>query len=230
MLPLPTPISPLPFTPDAGPSYTQIFNDTMGAYDTPGGDMDVWLAQLAGISNAFGVELNSDPLGVSLGTAGIVLGGVNPATLDVHMSNYVASKEYGMGIVAAASGAVEPQLLTLPLTPGDGISPFVPPSQQTKDYGNVKVGSFTQRLEIGQRIVTARKGVSGTRVIGFVIPNVPTFTLLEVETDTNTGNSTITYTILMNPVLVGQFTAQFEYIAPLTGALVILTLTVNVTA
>jgi hypothetical protein len=229
MLPLPVPISPLPFTPGTGPTYTQIFEDTMGVAGTKDDGYDSAAAELAGISNAFGAELNSDPLGGSLGAAGIVLGGVNPATLDLHMSNYVATQEYGMGIVAAAAGAVEPQLLTLPLTPGDGSTQFIPPKQLTHDFGTVQLNSPVQGYFVGKETDTPTGQILGILTKGFVIAAPGIFSEASVETDTLQGFVHINWSIQMTPTRVGQWTAQYEYVDESIRQLVILTLTVNVT-
>jgi hypothetical protein len=228
MLPLPKPISPLSLDPGSGPTYTQIFHDTMGVAGTADDGYDLKAAELAGISSAFGVELNSDPLGGSLGTAGTLLGLLDTAPLDGHLADYVGTKEYGMGIVAAASGAQEPQLLTLPLTPGDGSVAFIPPRQQTKDFGTVKLGSAPQAIELGRYEETQALGDVGDHPKSFVI-GAPPFTEYFLYRDSADGSTIhVRFGVTMTPILVGQWTAQYEYVDGSNRQLVILTLAVSV--
>jgi hypothetical protein len=225
---LPTPISPLPFTPGSGPTYTQIFEETMGAAGTKDDGYDAAAAELLAVSTAFGAELKSDPLGVSLGSAAGLFGGVDPASLDAHMVGYVGTKEYGLGIVAAVGGVVEPPLLVLPLTPGDGSVNFIPPQLLTHDFGMVKFGSAPQSYSVGGEVDDISGQVYGITVKGFVdaVPGV--FDLRTVERDFTSGTVAFDYFIDMTPAIVGQWTAQFEYVVQLDRQLVILTLRANV--
>jgi hypothetical protein len=228
MLPLPTPISVVPFTPGSGPTYTQILHDTLGVAGTADDGYDAKAAELAGISTAFGAELNCDPLGGSLGTASALLGLLDTAPLDGHLNDYVSTREYSMGIVSAAAGVQEPQLLTLPLTPGDGSTQFIAPKQLTKDFGAVKLNSPDQVYFVGQETDTPTGQILGILPKGFVVVAPGIFGEQSVEHDTLQGFVHIQYTLTMTPAMVGQWTAQYEWIDESIRQLVILTLTVDV--
>jgi hypothetical protein len=225
---LPKPVLPVLFTPGAGPTYTQIFEETMGAHGTKDDGYDAKAAELAGISAAFGAELASDPLGGSLGTAATLLTIVDPATLDSHLADYVATKEYGMGIVTAAAAQVEPQLLTLPLTPGRPDVSFLPPSQLAHDFGTVKLASAPVTYELGEELVYADGRDTGINPIGFVLNAPGIFSESETDHTYNNGDVRYRWYLTMSPATVGQWTAQYEYINQFNRQLVILTLTVTV--
>lgn len=228
MLTLPKAISLPRFDLPSGPSYTDILHETLGPAGTPSDGFDSAMANLAGISGAFGAELNADPLGAHLGAASRLLGGVDPANLDLHMSGYVGTKEYALGIVAAAGGVVEPQLLTLPLTPGDGSTAFVPPRQWLHDFGTVKLGSASQRLGIGTEVVSERITYRGILPKGFVVDVPGIFFAAHVDHLSKKGLGTIEWFVGVVPAKIGQWTGQYEFVDLLASQLVILTLTVNV--
>lgn len=226
---LPKPITLPQFTDPSGQTYTDILNETLGPAGTPSDGFDSAMQNLIGISGAFGVELNADPLGGHLGAAGAALGGVDPASLDGHMDGYTGTKEYAFGIVAAAGAVIEPQLLTLPLTPGDGSTAFIPPRQVTHDFGTVKLNSAAKGIELGKYVETALGGDVGDYPKGFVI-DAPVFQVWYIYKDNAAGTEThVRFGITMTPFVAGEFTAQFEYVDGGNRQLVILTLTVNVT-
>lgn len=227
-IPLPAPFTFAPFVPDAGPTFTEIFNDTMGDLGTDADSFSSLFTQLQSLSNAFGGELAADQAIGPIATLGGIPGILDPAPLDTTIGNYVAASPTGDAILADVGNLSEPQLLTLPITPGDGSTNFLPPGQATHDFGTVKLNSGPVQIQVGAYTETQFTGDVGDSSKGFVV-QAPPFTEWFNYVDRQQGTVTdVTFGITMTPLAVGQFTAQFEYVQGGNRQLIILTLTVNV--
>lgn len=227
-IPLPTPGAIPAFEPDTGPTYTQIFQDTIGALGSDADGFPQMFAQLTALSSAFGVELAADQAIGPVATLGGVPGILDPAPLDGTIGNYIAAGATGDAILATAASIVEPQLLTLPITPGDGSTNFLPPANATHDFGTVKLGSPPVSFQVGSYISDPFTGDTGDIPKDFTV-QAPPFTEWLTYTDIHQGTQQrVDFGITMTPLAVGQFTAQFEYVQGGNRQLIILTLTVNV--
>lgn len=227
-IPLPTPGAIPPFEPDTGPTYTQIFNDTIGDLGSDADAFPSLFAQLTALSSAFGVELAADQGIGPIATLGGAPGILDPAPLDGTIGNYVAAGATGDAILQTAGAIQEPLLLTLPITPGDGSTAFRPPIQNTHDFGTVHLGTATQSLFLGKETDTNTGQILGILPKGYVIVAPGIFGETSSETDTLDGTVHIDWTLTMSPAALGTFTAQYEYVNESSRQLVILTLTVNV--
>jgi hypothetical protein len=229
-VPFPKPIPAPPFVPDTGPTFTQIFNDTLGNLGTDQDGYAALFAALQNLSNGFGAELAADqaigPIAVLGGAPGLL----DPTPLDTTIGNYVAAGATGDAILADAGSISEPQLLTLPITPGDGSTNFLPPGQKTHDFGSVKLGSPPVSVEYGSYTETQFGGDVGDSSKGFVV-NAPPFTEYFTYRDNAAGTETyVTFGVTMTPNTLGLFTAQFEYVQGGNRQLIIVTLQVDVVA
>lgn len=228
-LALPKPI-PLPtFIPDSsGGTYTSIFNEEAAQLPADA-DMGAALTALSAVSDAFGVELLADQGIGPLSTLFLPGAVLDPVTLDGSIGNYVAAGPTGDTIIQTLGSIQEPQLLTLPLTPGDGSTNFLPVGQTTHDFGTVKLNSAPITLPVGRFTETALSGDVGDSSIGFVIQAAP-FTEYFNYRDNAAGTETfVDFGIIMTPLAVGDYTAQFEWIQGANRQLIILTLHVTVT-
>jgi|SRR5579864_197603 len=227
---LPKLIPPATFTIDPhAQTYTEIFNQvTHNGLDIIA--LESAIQNAGGYVDLFGIELDNEAAANSLGLAFGLFSGVDPTNFDSTVAGYVAAGPTGDGILTTLAGINEPQLLTLPLTPGDGSTNFLPVGQTTKDFGTVKKGSPAQVLTIGRYTETALGGDVGDSSIGFVIQAAP-FTEWFTYKDNAAGTqTTVNFGITMNPSFVGDFTAQFEWVQGSNRQLIILTLHVTVTA
>lgn len=225
---LPRPISIEQFTPPVGPSYTDIFHAVMGGAATPADGFDAAMADLAAVSNAFGAELGTSGLLIDPGTLAPIFAGIDPANLDAHMAGYVGAMDAGNAIVAAAGGAVTPQLLILPLTPGRPDVNPAPPVVVTHDFGTVKLGSPDVLLEFGRETDTVTGQIRGNHGFNFAVGVPYIFGMLFDQTENNAGDTFIDWTLRMVPAIVGQWTGQLTYISGDSRRWTIMTLTVNV--
>lgn len=227
-IPLPTLGAIPPFEPDTGPTYTQIFNDTVGTLGSDADGFPQLFAQLTALSSAFGVELAADQGIGPIATLGGVPGILDPAPLDGTIGNYVATIPTGEGIVTDIGGASPPDLNELPMasTFGEGISGV--PGQLLHDFGTVKLNSPTQTFRIGQELITS------TRVLEMISADQisgDTSVLNEVDDDQTSGpdgTGPIYHNMVMTPVKVGAFEAQVNTIGGTATGIAIWTFRVNV--
>lgn len=226
---LPQIISVAQFDPGPpGKTYTQIFHETMGPAATSGDGFDAAMADLAAVSNAFGAEVQSSPLVVDPGAIGGALGAIDPTNLDAHMAGYVGTADVANGIVQSMIGLTTPQLLELPITPDYPGLPFLAPIVMDHDFGTVKLGSADQFLWLGTATNRVNLPNLGIRAVDIANAEPGLWSIDAPEHENLAGDVRITYTLVMSPVLTGDFIAQVNWISD-DNRWVILTVTASVT-
>jgi hypothetical protein len=231
MLELPKPISVAAFAPPVGEkTYTQHLQETIGNL---GDSTDGWDAAFASAANALAAmgapELQAG-IQNSLAAAAQATAGLDPATLDGHVADYVASKPYSDSLVSAAAAGKVPNLLEMPITPDGGFIQFEPPTLAAHDFGTLKLGSAPISMQIGTTISTVLGGDKGMVSANIVNQDPVEWEITQTERDTNNGDRHITTYLTVSPLVIGKGLCQVKILTFTPSKVEILTATVNVVA
>jgi hypothetical protein len=230
-IPLPGVVSVAQFVPPVGePSYSKIFNDTMGNLATPADGMDKALADLGAVADALNGEMVAESAIDNLGTAIGILPAVDLTSLDTHIGNYEAAMPDGSQVVADSSNSAPPFLYELPITPNfiPGIS--APPVQVSQDLGTMKLGSKPLVLELGGWFFDPHRGDLG-QLYDVLASGDPAIYHLSTTYQVDRHNYPISGKNYLNvtPAKVGTFVAQVNLLPGPNGAITLVTYTVTVT-
>lgn len=218
------------------PTYTDIFNETMGDAATDADGMAVNLDEINALSDAFGGEINDVIGSLAAGAVDAAGAGLDLAPLDATIGRYVGTLDVGTGIVADASALAPPQLLEFPINPNFATQGIRPPVLSTIDIGTVVVGGAPYKHLIGSSTPTAT-GTRGTTDVQLFGGDADIFKITVVQGppekfQDKTGNRwtdyPYSYYLVMTPTKAGQFIAQVN--AGIVGVgFSIITFTVTIT-
>jgi hypothetical protein len=228
-IPRPQPLSLAPFVAPANePTYTQIFNETMGHFAGPDDGMGKAFADMGALSDALGAELAAEDTADNVGQALSLFAGVDTGNYDSTLTAYAATKDTGLGFLAGMEKASPPLLLELPMSIVFDGGIGAAPEQNTIDFGTVKLGSGPYAFFIGQGQVEPDGTLTGVLNVQFVGPGSDQWQLLDKNFTTHQGFVRDEYSIQFTPLFAGKFTLQINVTWAFPQKLQILTYTVNV--
>lgn len=212
-IPIPQPISVAPFDPGpAGPTYTDIYNETVGKLSADFDSLDPALSTMLDISAALDAEQVADEGGGDFGSLSTGVTGFDPTSLDSNVAAYVATGATGQAHIDALSGAAPPVLRQLPMDPTFDGGIGAPPTQITINLGPVKVGSAPISIPLGTQTLTVQtQTYSGLQAAWLADGNVEFFQI--VNSYWQNGSDTIekdSYALLCTPSKVGTFFVEVD--------------------
>lgn len=197
-----------------GPTYTDIFNETLGAAATDADGFPEAVDKVNGLLDAFGSDVADTAAGIDI--PGLIAqgSGLDIAPLDTTITNYEGTVPMGRQLVAATQALAPPDLLTFPIDPAFGPGLHAPPAQATVDLGTHRVvdGPFSYELgtwELINERVYRRLGIQfavlshGDSLI-FRVNQVTT----SFQRDPNGTTSDGYYALVITPATPGALIAQ----------------------
>jgi hypothetical protein len=231
-IPLPLRISVAQFKPPVGePTYTQIFDATMGDLGTPADGFDKNMADLGAIADALNGEMIAEAAIGSIDTALGVLGAVDLTPLDSHIGNYEAAASTGNQIVADATQAAPPVLTELPISASFNAGVSAPPAQVSIDLGTLKLGSTPLTSVLGKFASDGAKLLAGM-IQAQIYTGDPAIFSVYTEHFAPQGIFHINgqWVFKVTPAKLGKFVAQLNTIGGEATYLEIRTYTVEIVA
>ena len=222
------PISIAPFAaPQGQPTYTDIFNATLGAVPDPA-SLDVPLIGASSIVLQLGGEIDSGVLDGDIVTLGNIGGAFDPTSLDTNVGNYVAAVPLGAARLNDVGGIAIPALLQLPISAAFNGSLSAPPTQTNVNLGTMPLGGKPLSILLGSYLTV--KG----RLVNYITASIADgdpaiFGLVHTSTyNANTNNGSDTFTFVVTPSKPGTFLCQLDLVGGVGAAGTIFTYTVTV--
>jgi hypothetical protein len=225
---LPQPISIAPLAPVSGePTYTDIFNATVGAAPDPS-TLDPLLAEALTLALGLEAEVVSGALDGSIFSVTSFAGAVDSTLFDGHMADYVAAMPTGTQALTDLGNQSVPALLQLPISASFNGALGAPPTQQAVNLGTVPLGSNPITIPLGSYVV--RKGQTSTFVSAYVADGNPSIYMVEQinAVSASTDSGMVTLNLIVTPQVVGTWVAQLDITGGIGGAASIITYTITV--
>jgi hypothetical protein len=226
---MPRLVSVAPFaTPADVPTYTDIYNATVGKTSDHFDGLDAPLQGMAEIAAALDAEQIADAATDDLGAAAGAVAGVDLGSLDGHVSDYVATRDTGLALVSAAASAAPPVLRELPMDPtfDGGIGPA--PTQTAINIGPLKLNSAPVSVALGHSHPSNPNDL-GIQDVWFADGDAEFFEIVtDVRETGSSGFETDTWSITVTPSRVGTFFAEFNKVQQTDPRNTILTLNLTV--
>jgi hypothetical protein len=227
-IPLPKAMAISAFVRDTGPSYTQIFNDTMGNLATPSDGFDPALSAIGALGDSLAAELAAETAKDTVGTAIGIYGGIDPTVYDLTLQGYSDLAIVGAGHITALESQTPPPILELPMsiTFDGGIG--AAPTQSTVDLGTVKLGSAPIDSTLGNWATHPDGTVIGITSAWVGNSTGGKWTVLSTYAENNNGFARGIYYVEFTPNAVGSFQAQVNVLTTVKGTSAITTFKVTV--
>lgn len=192
-------------TPTDSPGFTQLVQDVLGAGASEMDGFDAALADATALVEA--LDKITGEQDAALDAILVSLDTTKPDALDTSMAGYASTAADSANVITAGQALTLPTLLELPISMDFGGGPVGPPAQITLDLGTVALGSPTIRHVLGT-FFADKHGVHGLLSAELHLGNPPVFSIEYVDRSKKDEVVRGTYTLVVQPVIVGTFVAQ----------------------
>jgi hypothetical protein len=217
--------------PSGQPTYTEIYDKTVGALSAHFDSVDATLPVMADIVSALDAEQVADAASGTFDAATAAASGFDTASMDANVTAYEATAPISQEHIDAIGNSYPDILRELPMSATFDGAIGAPPTQTTIDLDPMSLNSAPHLIPLGTTTLTVQQQIySGLQSAYFADGDMQFFEI--TEDYWQNGQDTIEktfFSLVCKPLKVGKFFVELDVIQDFAPQHTILTVNMTVT-